>query len=188
MQQVNFRLRGLTPLLMHNPASMANTGPKVRLGKQQFDPKEDAQTSRYLLPDGNFYVPAVAVRNSLLGGTKGMRAGKVALSSVFSGGVELMDEVFPLTDDSGDPISGDNYTLDSRRVVIKGNGIIRSRARIELPWNVLCIFMIELDLVSGETLVMVAERAGRVVGLLDYRPAKSGWFGKYEIIEDSIDM
>jgi len=187
MRTISFTLKGTTPLLMNNPASMLIPAPKLKLGKAEHIPEEDVKSTRYLLPDGNFCVPAVAVRASLLNGAIGIKFGKRSAISIMSAAIELADPEFPMVDENKEQILGTNYSIDIRRVVVVKAGIARVRARIELPWNVQCSFSYEPEWLSVEQIVTIANRAGRIAGLLDYRPNKKGWFGKYQIVEDSIE-
>ena len=187
MRPITFKLKGLAPLLMNNPEAMLTPGPKSKLGRGEYIPEEAVKVTRYLLPDGNFFVPAVAVRASLLGGAVGMKFGKTSAWSVISAAIEISDPEFPMIGENGDQMSGDTYSIDLRRVVIQKAGVPKARAKIELPWFVQCSFIYEPEMLGVEQLITVANRAGRIAGLLDYRPSKKGWFGKYEIVQESIE-
>jgi hypothetical protein len=182
LETVHVEINGLSPILMHNPVgSMPTDASEQKLSRKKIpSPEDEAKISRYLLPDGNFFVPAIAVRNALLTGTKGQLINRRSALPFIAGGVLMLDEAFPLTRD-GNPISGDEYIIDTRRAVVQRQGIMRSRARIELPWELDAIFEYDKDIVSLEIIKSVAERAGRVVGLLDYRVEKKGWFGRFEV-------
>jgi hypothetical protein len=171
---------------MNNPAQMINldAGKQVVGRKHIPTADEQAKASRYLLPDGNFYVPAVAVRNCLLNATKGILVNRRAALPFISGGVLISDEVFPLYR-NGKPIKGDDYSQDARRAVVQNQGITRVRCRIELPWTLKCIFEYNPDIVDLDVVKKVAERAGQIVGLLDYRVEKKGWFGRFEVAKIS---
>ena len=187
METVHIKLNGVTPLLMHNPAGsmIAGTGRTVRR-KAIPSPEDEAKAGRYVSPDGNFYIPAIAVRNSILGGAKGYRIGRIGALSIVSGALDIIDEVFPLLRD-GQPLNEEEYSIDTRRAVVQGQGIMRSRPRIELPWQLEAIFRYNPDLVNLDQLKDITKNAGQVVGLLDYRPEKKvglpGWFGKFEVTD-----
>lgn len=182
METLHIQLNGLSPILMHNPAGSMPTDASVqKLGRKKIPtPEDEAKAARYLLPDGNFYVSAIAVRNSLLTGTRGQLINRRSALPFISGGVLMLDEAFPLYRD-GESIQGDDYTVDIRRAVVQGQGIMRARARIELPWQLEAIFEYDKDVVDLAVIRAVAERAGRTVGLLDYRVEKKGWFGRFEV-------
>lgn len=182
MEQLHIKLNGLSPILMNNPVGkMPMDASEQKLGRKEIpSPEDEAKAGRYLLPDGNFYVPAIAVRNTLLNATKGQLINRRSALPFIAGGVLMLDEAFPLTRD-GQAISGEDYSIDIRRAVVQGQGIMRARPRIELPWQLEAIFEYDKDVVSQEVIRAVAERAGRTVGLLDYRVQKKGWFGRFEI-------
>ena len=176
-------LNGLSALLMHNPSGMVKPGGKRGLSRKSIpSPEEEAKASRYLLPDGNMYIPAIAVRRSLLSGAKGYRIGTRRAADILSGAVILADDEFPLLRDDK-PMDGDDYSIDTRRAVVQRQGIIRSRAMIELPWTVKCVFEYNSELASLEHIKDSLNTAGQIVGLLDYRPEKTGWFGRFEVTE-----
>ncbi len=182
VETLHIQLNGLSPLLMNNPVgSMPTDASEQKLGRKKIPkPEDEAKVKRYLLPDGNFYLPAIAVRNSLLTGTKGQLINRRSALPFISGGVLMLDEAFPLYRD-GEPIQGDDYTIDIRRAVVQGQGIMRARPRIELPWHLEAIFEYDKDVVDLAVIRAVAERAGRTVGLLDYRVERKGWFGRFEV-------
>lgn len=182
METIHIQLNGLSPLLTHNPVgSMAPDASGQKLGRKKIPkPEDEAKASRYVLPDGNLYVPAIAVRNSLLTATKGLLINRRSALPFISGGILILGDVFPLYR-NGTPIDGGEYTVDIRRAVVQTQGIMRARAKIELPWQLEAIFEYDKDLVDISVVKTVAERAGRTVGLLDYRVEKKGWFGRFEV-------
>jgi hypothetical protein len=175
-------LNGLSPLLMNNPAGMLNLeAGEQKLGKTKIPkPEEAVKASRYVLPDGNLYVPAIAVRNCLLTATKGQLINKKSALPYLSGGILLIDENFPLHR-NGKLLKGDQVTMDVRRAVVQRQGITRVRARVDLPWEIECIFDYNPDIVDIKVVETIAKRAGQIVGLLDYRVEKKGWFGRFEV-------
>jgi hypothetical protein len=175
-------LKGTFAILMHNPAGMQATKRDKGLTTKTIpEPGEEAAASRYLLPDGNFYIPAVAVRNSLLQGAVGYRIGRRAARPLLAASLTIVDEIFELLDADAEPIPGDRYTIDSRRAIVQGQGIIRSRAKIDLPWKVRGRFGYRKDLATLDHIKTALTSAGLTVGLLDYRPEKNGWFGTFEV-------
>jgi len=185
METLNFKLNGLSPLLMHNPSGLMQ--PRVEtLGRKQVPtPEDEAANSRYLLPDGNLYVPSIAVRNCLLNGAKGYKVGKKGAIAVLSGAILMIDETFPLSRNNT-PIDGNDVSIDIRRAVIQRQGIPRARARVELPWQLDCAFGFSSELFANKDdgiafIQQVLNIAGQAVGLLDYRVEKKGWFGRFEV-------
>jgi len=184
MEQLFIRIKGLSDLLMNNPASMESTGPIPT-------PEKEAERSRYVRDDGTLYVPSIALRKSILLGATGYKIGKFSMRSRLSASIQLFEEYFSLLTENDKPMT--DYTIDRRRVVIGKAGIIRSRARIEVPWVVEGMFGFNSELlmdrhgiVQIELLKKAINIAGQVSGLLDFRPNKGGWFGKYELVEIEI--
>lgn len=182
METLHIELNGLSPLLMHSPESMHRADDKALGRKVIPSPEEEATASRYLLPDGNFYVPAIAVRSSMLQGARGYRIGKRPAREILAGAIILTDEVFPLMR-NGKPISGSDYTIDSRRAVVQRQGVIRSRAKIELPWQLEAVFGYNSQLANLEQIRMALNNAGQIAGLLDGRPGSGLWFGRFEVTD-----
>lgn len=171
-------------MLMHNPIGMKQADAGGLARKKIPTPAEEAAASVYKMADGNFYVPAIAVRSSMLSGAKGSRLGRRAALPFLTAAVIMEEEQFALTDDADRPIC--TYAIDSRRAVVKDQGIIRSRAKIELPWRVHGFFLFDERVIDSAQPVEDALRnAGLTIGILDYRPERKkghgGWFGKYEV-------
>jgi hypothetical protein len=162
---------------MHNPISMT-TGKKGLAAKQIPTPEDEAAAGRYLDEHDNFQIPAMAVKKCIVSGAKGMRIAKQAATSVLMGTVFPAEEWYPLLDvKTLKPMKGDRYVIDTRRVVVDGNGIMRSRPKIT-GWA--CKVSFELDdLITDEVVLECLSRGGPRIGILDYRPQKSGWFGRF---------
>lgn len=185
MEALHALLNGAPPgLLMNSPQAMTRPLDGVVV-KSIPTPEESAAKARYLSPNGNFYVPSEAVRNSLIAGGTGYRIGKVGAPGVLSGAIGLLEGEFPLLDGDKKPYSGDRYVIDTRRVQLQSGrqrvGVLRSRALVEVPWILEAIFEFNSELCSLENVKTALVRAGQAVGLLDFRPAKKGWFGKFEV-------
>ena len=180
MDTLRVLLKGETPLLMSNPQGLgAEKAPGNR--KVIPTPEEEAEERAYRFPNGDLGFPSVGVRNSFLGGTKGLRHGKIALGPVFSGAILPTDHMFPFLDDEGNPIS--EYVIDRQRVVIQKAGIMRSRPRLD-KWNLSCTFNYNRGAeVEPNIIEMVAANAGITVGIGDYRIANKGWYGSYTVKE-----
>ncbi|KKL18452.1 hypothetical protein LCGC14_2475360 [marine sediment metagenome] len=182
MKRITFKLHGDSTLLMHNPAGMRvpSTGKGLETKKIPL-PEEEAKASLYQnLVDETLYVPAVAVRNAMLSGAKGARIGKVGAATILAGAILLVEERFKLVRD-GEPLKTYDV-IDTRRVVVQRQGIVRSRGAIILPWTVECVYDFN-DALMGLNYTPVQqalENAGQLVGLLDYRPEKKGWFGRFQ--------
>lgn len=182
METLHIKLKGLSPLLMNNPTSMGRVEGGALSRKVIPMPDDEAASKRYLLPDGNFYIPAIAVRSSMLNGARGYRIGRRPAREILAAAVILTDEVFPIFR-NGKPIPGSNYQIEIRRAVVQRQGVMRARPKIDLPWEVECIFGFNSELANLEQVKTALTTAGQAIGLLDYRPERSGWFGRFEITD-----
>ncbi len=73
-----------------------------------------------------------------------------------------------------------DYEIDTRRAVIRCAAILRSRPRLE-KWQTEFDIIYDDRFVSEAILVETLERAGVVVGLGDFRPARNGPFGRFNV-------
>jgi len=84
------------------------------------------------------------------------------------------DPTKPITDKAED------WEIDTRRVVVQKNGILRSRPKIT-DWR--CVLELEFDDETMEPTLMAAvlSHAGRFPGVGDYRVGKKGAFGRFSV-------
>ena len=62
-------------------------------------------------------------------------------------------------------------------VVAQRSRILRARAKIDTPWS--CTFEVDDEMIDQSQLLEWLDIAGRQVGLGDWRPEKSGMFGRF---------
>ncbi|MDP2989663.1 MAG: hypothetical protein Q8O57_03755, partial [Kiritimatiellota bacterium] len=141
--QLHVTITGITPLLMNNPASMWE--PKVILagsrGKNIPTPEEEAKRGLYVLENDELYFPGLGLRNCVLDGTSrgNFKINKKPLKVPLASALIIPNERLPLTR-AGMPFgavrdAANGYTIDRRRAVIQGQGIIRSRPRLAEGWQ-----------------------------------------------------
>lgn len=171
------RLVGISPLLMNNPAAMGLPSTK--------DPKEDAVARAYRLPDRRLAFPAGACRASICNGGAGHKMGRTAMNTVLFQKT-LVDEVLRPLEREGESIT--DYTVDARRCVVQRAGILRGRPMIETPWSIAVTVMWDIDAsyesehaAFAKSIIESATRAGRSIGIGDYRPQHRGSFGRFMV-------
>ena len=191
--QYRFRISGISPLLMHNGAAGLDTRSAVsreiaaitakRGGNRTETDDErlrqlECRRSLWLDAGGAPAIPATAVRAAIKTGARRrkqgpqVRGGLVVLETVFEYdreryGVKL-EEIG----------SEAQYTVP---VVVKGSRVNRTRARFDPPWSCTVTVDVDGELIDREQLLEWLEIAGRQVGLGDWRPEKSGVFGRFEV-------
>lgn len=177
-----FKLRSLSPLLMHNPAGMREEQKGKGVAVKTIPPAaEEAEAAAYRMEDGNLGLPVDMIRMSLLEGCLGRRIGKMSAQRVIAASVMPLElAMVPLIHpDTGEPIS--EYKVDIRRVVVQKNGIRRARPRID-QWAVDVQFEIDLEFCTVAIVTELLNIAGRVAGVGDYRVNRKGTFGRYRTV------
>lgn len=177
------QVNGLAPILMSNPVGMTNRSTGKGLSRKVIPtPEEEAETGAYRLPTNQLYIPAVAFRGAILNASMGYRIGKEPARIRLSAGIIIDQDRFPIFRSNGnglDPVR--DYAIDTRRAVVQRQGILRSRAMVELPWECTVAFSYDADIVTDVLIADALKRAGQIIGILDYRPACKGWFGRFEV-------
>jgi hypothetical protein len=175
---VAVRIVGETPLLMNNPASMA-----LQDGARKVvpTPEEEAASKAYWADDrSTLVIWSEHLHRAMLNAAKPYRvegSRRTKLAPLLAGCIEIEPAHIPLRTTA--------YEIDLRSVVIRGSGrVVRARPKV-WPWDAeFSIFYEAKELgriVVGGTLREVLERAGRLVGILDFRPEKGGRFGKFRV-------
>lgn len=177
MEIVEIKVEGIKPVLMNNPAGMQ--APSDKLGKKTIPTAEvEAERAVYRNATGQLFLPSEAFRSCLVGAAKGRRMGKTAATSVIKGSVFPADEQTLLTWD-GEAVK--EYEIDTRRAVVQRNGVTRSRAKVP-QWQATVRFEVDTDFISEKQVRELLEIGGRTVGVGDYRPEKSGPFGRFRVL------
>lgn len=177
MKKIVIEITGDSPLLMHNPEQMrrGDQGGKKKIPS----PEEEAAASRYLMPDGQtLALHADHLRQCIVGASSGFRIrGRETAVPYISGSLEIVPEVISL--------EKKDYVIDTRRAVVMRRGILRSRASV-FPWT--ARFELHYDeevfaesFITGTLRDQIFVKAGKAVGLLDYRPEKRGRFGRFHV-------
>ena len=178
-------IRGVTPLLMHNPSQMRRAETMAR--KTIPSPEEEAEAGLYRFDTGELYIKADHVREAMKAAAVGVRFNRKAAKPVLAAAVMEHPDYprFLLTRD-GEPIT--TWDIDTRRAVVQRQGILRSRPVVRLPWQATCVFIFDVGVVADPApLVATMMQAGQTSGLLDYRPSKGGSFGRFEVIAASAE-
>ncbi len=178
MKKIKVEISSVTALLMNNPASMIEesigikkaTHMKTRTKKEA---EKEADKLAYKKANGELYIPSEAVRGSLLGAAAYKKIGKYAARGIMAAGVQITPEQIGL--------GIKKYDLDIRTVVIQRNRVVKIRPRIN-NWKATFEFEYDETLIGNPAIIKeVLEDAGKRVGLLDFRPQKTGTFGKFKI-------
>ena len=178
MKKIAVTIEGISELMMHNPESMGQT----MSGKKSIpEPAVEAAASRYLMPDGKtLCLYSDHIHRCLMLASKGFRlAARQPLMPYISGSIEILPERISL--------GTVKYVVDVRRVVIQGKGVRRARAKV-WPWKATFELHYDEEVFRQDFMDKVIRdqvflTAGRAIGLLEYRPAKGGKFGRFRVIK-----
>lgn len=186
---LNYKIRGVAPLLMHNgqladPANKWARSIKEISSKRKKVDADYEEMARlewmgglYLL-DGEPCIPGYVLEGMLIG--KGGAARKQRMGKEAAAGLFVLKN-FPLEyDGPRDP--SELYQIETFRdrslVVIGQSRVVRTRP-IFHEWAASVEVEIETELVNPDDVDQWMETAGRIVGLMDWRPK----CGRFEIVE-----
>lgn len=164
-------VRGVTPLLMH-------AFPLVPIdGVDKMTPADQAEHAAYRDPETrHLYVPATAVFRGLIdAGAFSRGKGRASLTRIVAACCTVSPERIDL--------GVTEYAVDSRSVVVPATRgrVIRHRPRLD-HWQ--CRFTLDYDarLLSERHVRTIVDDMCSRVGLLDFRPATKGPFGRAMVV------
>lgn len=180
MKKVRVTIEGTSPLLMNRynvEAELARQKGK-RITKT-YDPKEEAEKAAYFSAKGKkeLIIPSGILYAALLNASSFHKIGRRSAKSILAGSLRFQDLK------GGEEISlGTNkYEVDTRPVVIQRARVLKSRARLD-KWKASFEIIYNEDLIAdAEIIKTVLKEAGLRIGLMDFRPAKSGWYGCFQV-------
>jgi len=174
MKRVKVTVMGVTPLLMNKPKEYEGDS-NVKVNNPKIDSEEDVKAKLYAI-DGIVYQPATHFWRSLVNAGKDLQVkgkGKATYSKLFGSMVQVIPEAIEH--------KKQNFDVFVTRVVnpsTKGMMMCK-RPRLkewELDFELLVEEEIPLDVLKEGL-----ERAGKYVGVGDWRPEKKGIHGKFQV-------
>jgi hypothetical protein len=202
-QIVRLRITGIggrSGLLMHNPAGsmqQVDTGKASRSGKKIPKAYDEARAGLYVdtevstappadEPPKQLFIPSDALREASIISSKTFRdtsrRGNATWEQRFSASLFLSVDRFPLEDAGGKALTSadDCWSVYTKRAVVQGNGIMRSRALVR-DWVCDAEFEYDDETIDPPMIALIVKQAGKFPGLLDYRPGKKGPFGRFRL-------
>lgn len=170
MKSVEVTIKGQSPLLMHRYPMEPVEALEKKTAEEQAEiaAYRDAATQQ-------LYLPGVALQRGLVvAATFSKGKGRSSLQKSVAAGVFVSPEVISC--------GTKEYTIDARRVVVPATrgAVVRYRPKLE-KWE--CSFELQFDpvLITENQLRKVVDDCGSRVGVLDFRPAKNGPFGRFYV-------
>jgi hypothetical protein len=186
MQKIFVKIVGTSPILMnkyHIERQLASKKTKHIL--VSYEPEIEAESSAYWASSGKreLIIPAGVIYAALLNASSFHKINKRSAKSILAGAMRVQG----LDGSEEIRLGTDKYAIDTRGVVINKARVPKSRARLD-KWSA------EFNIVFNENLIPSAEHiepvlieAGQRIGIMDFRPAKGGWFGTFDIQEFSLE-
>jgi len=171
MQSRTITLKGISPLLMH---AFPMT-PIEAIEKKS--PEEQARLSEYRSPDGMLFIPGVAIQRTLVNAaTYSKGKGRGSLVKIAAACLMVTPEI--------NIIDPQKYVVDARPIVnptTRGR-TMRFRPRFD-SWQVSFRLDWDENLMTEAQVRRIVDDGGSRVGLLDFRPACKGPFGRFMVTE-----
>jgi hypothetical protein len=179
--QVHIELKGRAMLLSHrydcDAVEMKAAAAKGSKSKKT----DDIESYLYRDRTGNCGVPGAGIKSALATAAKSMpdpRSPRKSARDLFKAAILIEDDVVTLTDESGLPKKTWD-ALDKRRVIVGQAAIARVRPAFEPGWRLsFTTTVLDAQYISPEMLRDAFDRAGKYIGLCDYRPE----CGRFDVV------
>ena len=186
-------IKGITPLIMHNGAAGLDTRSPANLEKAEIAKKRgtnrteaddirlrelETETSLWVNGNGRPTVPEAAMRSVIETGARKLKQGPQVREGLV---VDSVDE-FIYDHSLGTTVAELIKTVQFvAPVVVQRARILRTRAKFD-EWGLRFRVEVDDELVDKGQLERWLDIAGRRIGLGDWRPEKSGHYGRFEIV------
>lgn len=187
------KIKGISPILMRNgdgldprtPANIEKAEITSKRGSNRTESDDsrlrelECLTSLWLKHDDTVTIPEAAIRACIETAARKLKQGSQVREGliVFESNFEYDRERY------GETLEElSKNTQFTTGVVVQRSRTLRTRARFELDWA--CEFRCDADdeLVDRAQLETWLDIAGRRIGLGDWRPEKSGSYGRFELV------
>lgn len=170
-------IKGLTPIMFNRFPSAEEEAEKKSVRDKLAFEREHITKRLYLTNDGEVYIPTCALKKSLV---MGCRFVVEKPKGSFKSFGPLVDGALFVEDDVILNVDRKNMIVDERPVSLnagrgKGGGTgVRARPLFPLPWAGRTTVLVVDDGLSKEMLALIADRAGRLCGLMEGRKIDMG--------------
>jgi hypothetical protein len=184
MKKISITIEGTSPLLMnrYNVEAELEKQKNKRISKE-YNPNIEAENSAYWSSGKKkeLIIPANVLYRSMLNGASWYKINKRSAKSVLAGSIKIEPEEISL--------GTSKYIIDTRPVVIQRNRVLKSRARVD-KWKADFTLVFDdrrIPESSIDDIKAILEEAGERIGIMDFRPQKSGWYGTFKIVKFEIE-
>ena len=191
--RLEFTLAGVSPLIMHNGAAGLDTrsalsreiaaitakrgGNRTDVDDQRLRALE-CQRSLYLGVDRRPKVPEAALRAMIEASARKAKQGPLVREGLMIESVAFRYDVDRYGEKLEDLTTKAQFVVP---VVVSRQRILRTRAKFDCPWSIVGVADADEELVDRDKLTAWLAVGGRRVGLGDWRPEKSGHYGRFDV-------
>lgn len=179
-----FTIRGTSPLVMHAWSEKGlkmmrmTAAERKKEPKLARDPEAEAFGAAYYMDDGKtFGLPLTAIKGAICSAAhKDLGVPRTTVQKAL---------FIPQTDNSGNiPLEYDNDPVIREDIVRVGANQTDLRYRLQfIGWRARVCMTIDENLLTPEDLMILVNRAGFSIGILEHRPEKGGDWGRFVLDE-----
>jgi len=147
-----------------------------RATTKNYDVKEQAENSAYWKTSNKkeLMIPAQVLYSAILNASSFHKIGKRSAKPILAGSIRIEPNEIGL--------GTDKYEIDVRGVVIQRNRVPKARAILnEWETEEFEVIYNEQLIAEPQVLKTILEQAGERIGIMDFRPQKSGWYGCFSV-------
>ena len=181
---LHFTIRGTSPLVMHCWSQKALKMMRMTAQERKKQPKEarnpeaEAFGSAYYMDDGKtFAIPLTGIKAAICSAAhKDLGVPRTTVQKAL---------FIPQTDSSGNiPLEYDQDPVIREDIVRVGMNQTDLRYRLQfIGWRARVCMTIDENLLSPDDLMILVNRAGFSIGILEHRPEKGGDWGRFVLDE-----
>lgn len=178
--KLSFWIRGTSPLIQHAWSDKGlkmmrmSAAERKKQPKTQREPQQEAESATYRTDEGAYGIPLTAFKAALVGAAhKDFGLEKTLLRKAF----------FVPSADSGRVVAMECEEPIVREDIVRvgaGQTDLRYRPQFD-RWRVNILAEIDGELLSGQDVANLVNRAGFSVGIGEWRPERGGEFGRFEL-------
>lgn len=174
MKKIQVQIKGMSPLLMNSAKSMIDQalGAEMKVRTKEIVPGEEAEKVAHRNSEGKLFVPSTAIKAAMINASSFKKIGKYAAKAIVSASVYIPNPEIIL--------DKQKYEIDARTVVIQRNRVVKFRPVFK-EWKLDFEMLYNETLINEKFIKEILIEAGQRIGLLDFRPQKTGSFGMFEV-------
>jgi hypothetical protein len=176
MKTISVEIVGESPLLMnrYNVQQELDRQAGRRVNKT-YDPATEAEKSAYWSSGKKkeLIIPSQVIYSSILNASSFYKINKKSAKTILAGSISIEPVEISL--------GTSEYEIDTRPVVIQRSKVLKSRATVK-NWKANFKIIYSEALISDPKIIQdVLIEAGLRIGIMDFRPQKSGSFGRFKV-------